>query len=36
MAGRINRWSSRITQPKSQGALQAQLFATGFTEYARR
>ena len=32
MAGQINRWSSRITQPKSQGASQAQLFATGFSE----
>ena len=32
MAGQINRWSSRITQPKSQGASQAQLLATGFTE----
>ena len=32
MAGRINRFSSRITQPKSQGASQAQLLATGFTE----
>ena len=32
MAGPINRFSSRITQPKSQGASQAQLFATGFTE----
>ena len=32
MAGPINRFSARITQPKSQGASQAQLFATGFTE----
>ena len=32
MAGPINRFSSRITQPKSQGASQAQLFATGFTK----
>ena len=32
MAGQINRWSSRITQPKSQGASQAQLLATGFSE----
>ena len=32
MAGQINRFSSRITQPKSQGASQAQLFATGFTK----
>jgi dihydroxy-acid dehydratase len=28
----INRFSSRITQPKSQGASQAQLYATGFTD----
>ncbi len=28
----INRFSSRITRPKSQGASQAQLFATGFSE----
>ena len=32
MADPLNRYSSRITQPKSQGASQAQLFATGFTE----
>ncbi len=32
MAGQLNRFSSRITQPKSQGASQAQLFATGFTD----
>ena len=28
----INRYSARITQPKSQGASQAQLYAIGFTE----
>ena len=28
----INRYSARITQPKSQGASQAQLYATGFTD----
>ncbi len=28
----INRYSARITQPKSQGASQAQLYALGFTE----
>src|SRR3954470_20380644 len=28
----LNRTSSRITQPKSQGASQAMLFATGLTE----
>ncbi|RKP23847.1 hypothetical protein SYNPS1DRAFT_30393, partial [Syncephalis pseudoplumigaleata] len=27
--GRLNRYSSRITQPKSQGASQAMLYATG-------
>jgi dihydroxy-acid dehydratase len=32
MADQLNRYSSRITQPKSQGASQAQLFATGFTD----
>ncbi len=28
----LNRYSRRITQPKSQGASQAQLYATGFTD----
>lgn len=28
----LNKYSSRITQPKSQGASQAMLFATGLTE----
>ena len=32
MTGEINRFSSRITQPKSQGASQAQLYATGLTD----
>ena len=32
MAGELNRFSSRITQPKSQGASQAQLYATGLTD----
>ncbi|MDX1512937.1 MAG: dihydroxy-acid dehydratase, partial [Gammaproteobacteria bacterium] len=32
MANPLNRYSSRITQRKSQGASQAQLYATGFTE----
>ncbi len=27
----LNKYSSRITQPKSQGASQAMLFATGLT-----
>jgi dihydroxy-acid dehydratase len=28
----LNKYSSRITQPASQGASQAQLYATGLTE----
>jgi dihydroxy-acid dehydratase len=32
MAPKLNRYSSRITQPKSQGASQAMLFAAGLTE----
>src|SRR5262245_44014001 len=28
----LNRYSSRITQPRSQGAAQAMLYATGLTE----
>ncbi|CAI5491000.1 unnamed protein product [Closterium sp. Naga37s-1] len=28
----LNRWSSRITQPKSQGASQAMLYGVGLTE----
>ena len=28
----LNKFSSRITQPKSQGASQAMLYATGLTE----
>jgi len=32
MASEINRFSARITQPKSQGASQAMLYATGMTE----
>ena len=32
MAGPLNRISSRVTQPKSQGASQAQLYGTGMTE----
>jgi dihydroxy-acid dehydratase len=31
MAHRLNRYSSRITQPKSQGASQAMLYGTGLT-----
>ena len=32
MAGPLNKFSSRITQPKSQGASQAMLYGTGMTE----
>jgi dihydroxy-acid dehydratase len=32
MAEKLNRTSARITQPKSQGASQAMLYATGLTE----
>jgi dihydroxy-acid dehydratase len=32
MTQRLNRYSSRITQPASQGASQAMLYATGMTE----
>jgi len=31
MSNKLNRYSSRITQPKSQGASQAMLFGTGLT-----
>ena len=31
MANKINRQSARITEPKSQGASQAMLYATGLT-----
>ncbi len=32
MTDKINRYSARITQPKSQGASQAMLYGTGLTE----
>ena len=32
MAAKLNKYSQRITQPKSQGASQAQLYALGLTE----
>jgi len=32
MSDKLNKYSSKITQPKSQGASQAQLYATGLTE----
>ncbi|MHC4819726.1 MAG: dihydroxy-acid dehydratase, partial [Planctomycetota bacterium] len=32
MSSKLNRFSQRITQPASQGASQAQLYATGLTE----
>ena len=31
MVNKINRQSARITEPKSQGASQAMLYATGLT-----
>jgi dihydroxy-acid dehydratase len=32
MADKINRFSARITEPKSQGASQAMLYGVGLTE----
>ncbi len=32
MAQKLNKFSSRVTQPKSQGASQAMLYGTGLTE----
>ena len=32
MSPKLNRYSSRVTQPKSQGASQAMLYGTGLTE----
>ena len=32
MSQKINRYSSRITQPKSQGASQAMLYGAGLQE----
>jgi len=32
MATKLNRYSSRVTQPKSQGASQAMLYGTGLSE----
>jgi len=32
MGRQLNKYSSRITQPKSQGASQAMLYATGLAE----
>ena len=32
MSHPLNKYSARITQPKSQGASQAMLYATGLTE----
>jgi len=31
MSTQLNKYSSRITQPKSQGASQAMLYATGMS-----
>jgi dihydroxy-acid dehydratase len=32
MSGKLNRYSSRITEPRSQGVSQAMLYATGLSE----
>jgi dihydroxy-acid dehydratase len=32
MSSRLNKFSSRITEPKSQGASQAMLYVTGLKE----
>ena len=32
MSQELNKYSARITQPKSQGASQAMLYGTGMTE----
>ena len=32
MSKKLNKYSSRITEPKSQGASQAMLYGTGMTE----
>ena len=32
MTDQLNKYSSRITQPKSQGASQAMLYGTGMTD----
>ncbi len=32
MVEKLNKYSARITQPKSQGASQAMLYGTGLTE----
>ena len=32
MSDSLNKYSSRITQPRSQGASQAMLYGTGMTE----
>ena len=32
MSNKLNKYSSRITEPKSQGASQAMLYGTGMTE----
>ena len=32
MTDSLNKYSSRITQPRSQGASQAMLYATGMSE----
>ena len=32
MSNKLNKYSSRITKPKSQGASQAMLYGTGMTD----
>ena len=32
MANKLNKYSSRITEPKSQGASQAMLYGIGLTD----
>ena len=32
MVQKLNKYSSRVTEPKSQGASQAMLYGTGLTE----
>src|SRR5262245_8250976 len=36
MAPKLNKYSSHVTEPKSQGASQAMLYATGLTEQDMR
>ena len=36
MTDSLNKYSARVTQPRSQGASQAMLYATGMTEEERQ